>query len=71
MGDARNNQNDPAYDVLKSICRKAKKAYWLNTEDVSKWDYKDSLASGYAKYAKMYEVVNIKELIGFIQSGIR
>lgn len=71
MGDARNNHNDPAYGTLKNICRKAKKAYWLNTEDISKWDYKDSLASGYAKYAKMYEVVNIKELIGFIQSGIR
>lgn len=71
MGDARNNQNDPAYETLKNICRKAKKAYWLNTEDVSQWDYKDSLASGYAKYAKMYEIINIKELIGFIQSGIK
>lgn len=71
MGDARNNQNDPRYDTVKNICHKVKRAYWLNTEDVSKWDKADSLASGYGRYAKMFEVVNMRELISFMQEGIR
>lgn len=71
MGDARNNSNKPGYDILKNICRKAKKAYWLNTEEYQKWDQKDSIASGYAKYAKMYEVINTNELAGFIQYGMK
>lgn len=71
MGDARNNSYDPAYETFKNICRKAKRAYWLNTEEFKKWDKQDSVASGYAKYAKMYETINLNELIGFIQYGIK
>lgn len=71
MGDARNNQNQPMYETLKNICRKAKRAYWLNTERQKLWNKADSIAGGYARYAKMYEVVNTSQLVGFIQEGIR
>lgn len=71
MGDARNNKNDPMYDTVKNICHKVKRAFWLNTETVDEWDTADSLASGYGRYAKMFEVANMRELIGFIQEGIR
>jgi len=71
MGDARNNRNDPCYNELKFLCRKAKRAYWLNTEEISEWDSADSIASGYARYAKMFEVTNVAELTGFIRDGIK
>ena len=66
MGDARNNANDPGLEYVKNIARRAKKAYWLNTEPFDKWGYKDSLAFEYAKFFKMYEVLNASDLIGFI-----
>lgn len=66
MGDARNNANDPGIEYVKNIARKAKKAYWLNTEEFSKWGVKDSLAFEYSKFFKMYEVLNASDLIGFI-----
>lgn len=71
MGDARNNRNPTGEDDLKNICRKARKAYWLNTESREKWDRMDSLASLYGKYANMYETTNPAELLWFIQEGIK
>lgn len=66
IGDARNNKNDAGRDYIRNICRKAKCAYWLNTDVREKWDQGDSIASVYGKYAKMYETTNVKELLGFI-----
>lgn len=71
MGDARSNYLDPAYREYRAICRRAKRAYFLNTEKVSSWNTADSIAGGYAKYAKMFEAVNVSELAGFIRDGIR
>lgn len=70
MGDARNNKNEPRYEELKNICRKAKNAYWLNTEEKELWDSKDSIASGYSRYAKMFETINTMEIINFIQNDL-
>lgn len=67
MGDARNNKNDPAYDYFKNICRRAKRSYFLNTDNMEEWDHGDSIASGYAQYTKMFEVTNTRELLGFIE----
>ena len=44
IGDARNNKNDAGENYIKNICRKAKCAYWLNTDDRKKWDQGDSIA---------------------------
>lgn len=66
IGDARNNKNDAGKEYIKNICRKAKCAYWLNTDTHEKWDHGDSIASVYGKYAKMYETINVNELLGFI-----
>lgn len=68
MGDARNNKNDTAEQFIKNIGHCAKRCYWLNTEKYNKWNKADSLASLYGKYATMYEVVNIGELINFIEN---
>ena len=66
IGDARNNKNDSGEYYLKNICRKAKHAYWLNTESVAEWCKADSLAGLYGKYAVMHETKNSAELIQFI-----
>lgn len=68
MGDCRNNKNKPGLEYLKNISRKAKSCYWLNTEKFKKWGQGDSLALEYAKYAKMYEVLNTNDLIYFINN---
>ena len=66
MGDARNNKNPTGEEYIKNISRKAKKAYWLNTEEFNKWGKADSLAFEYAKYFKMYEILNAADLVNFI-----
>lgn len=66
IGDARNNKNDAGENYIKNICRKAKCAYWLNTDDRKKWDQGDSIASVYGHYAAMYEIRNIRQLLGFL-----
>ena len=71
MGDARNNQNPKSEEELKNICRKAKKAFWLNTEISEKWGKNDSVAYEYSRYAKMYETTNLRDLLWFIQEGVR
>ena len=71
MGDARNNKNPSAEEEWKNICRRAKKVYWLNTDTAARWDQGDSIASTYARYAPMYEIRNTKELLSFIDSGMR
>lgn len=68
IGDARNNKNKSGEDYVKAIARKAKKAFWLNTEDMNKWDNGDSIISTYAPY--MTKVVQTKtpaELLGFLE----
>lgn len=71
MGDARNNQNSSMETEFKFLCRKAKRAYWLNTEPISKWDTADSIAETYGRYAKMYEAINTAELIDFVSTKVR
>ena len=66
IGDARNNKNDTGEEYIRNICRKAKCAYWLNTDARQKWDQGDSIVSVYGHYAKMYETGNIRQLLGFI-----
>lgn len=68
MGDARNNKNENAEEFMKNIGHRVKKCVWLNTETIDKWNKADSLANLYGKYSEMYEVVNTRELIEFIEN---
>lgn len=70
MGDARNNKNPAAEFQMKNICRRAKKAFWLNTETADKWNQQDSIAGIYGRYAKMYETTTIKDILWFINEGL-
>lgn len=71
IGDARNNKNGPAEDEFKNIVRRAKKAYWLNTDHLAKWGQGDSIAPLYAKYCKMFEVRTPKAIVQFLDQGMR
>lgn len=67
IGDARNNHNPTGEDELKAICRKARSAYWINTEDPALWDSGDSIMSVYAKYMnRCTAAFNTADLIAFL-----
>ena len=53
---------------MKAIARKAKKAFWLNTEKVEEWNHGDSIIGTYAKYmTKVAQTVTPAELLGFLE----
>lgn len=67
IGDARNNKNASGEDYMKAIARKAKKAFWLNTENRGLWDKGDSIMNVYAKYmTRVVQVETPTELLGFL-----
>lgn len=66
IGDARNNRRESGERYLKNIVRKARKAYWLNTEEESMWGQGDSIAPLYARYTRMIPVLNARHLIQFV-----
>ncbi len=64
IGDARNNRNDPALDEFKAMSRKARSAFWLNTEERADWDNGDSIIRKYEQYMdSVFETTNTDELI--------
>lgn len=71
IGDARNNKNGPAENEFKNIVRRAKKTYWLNTDQQRKWGQGDSIAPLYARYCKMFEARTPKSIVQFLDQGMR
>ena len=68
IGDARNNKNASGEDYVKALARKAKKAFWLNTEPADKWNHGDSIMGTYSKYmTKIAQTANPAELLGFLE----
>lgn len=67
IGDARNNKNKSGEEFIKNISRKARSAYFMNTEKVTDWNTADSIASLYGKYAKMQETRNVEDIIKFLE----
>lgn len=69
MGDARNNNNPSGEEYLKRICRKARRAYWLNTESREDWNTGDSILHIYAPYLdQVAEVLTVGQLLTFLLS---
>lgn len=70
IGDARNNKNPKGDDNIKEISRKARKAFWFNTEKENKWGNGDSIIFDYIPYMKeTFEVTNTKELLQAIEES--
>lgn len=69
IGDARNNKNPSGEEYVKAIARKAKKAFWLNTEEMEEWNTGDSIIGTYAKYmTKVAQTTTAAELLGFLEN---
>ena len=69
IGDARNNKNPIGDENIKTISRKAKKSFWLNTEDSSKWGKNDSIIYEYMPYMNStFEVLNTRDLLYSIEN---
>ena len=67
IGDARNNKNPSGEHYFKTMARKAKKVFWMNTDDLDKWDQGDSIISTYAPYTQILkEVKTPAQLIQFL-----
>lgn len=70
IGDARNNRNPKGDDNIKEISRKARKAFWFNTEKEKRWGDGDSIIFDYMPYMKdTFEVTNTKELLQAIEGS--
>lgn len=69
IGDARNNRNNSGAEYIKAIARKAKKAFWLNTEDRGLWNHGDSIIDKYAPYmTKVVQTETPAELLSFLEN---
>ena len=67
IGDARNNRNPSGEEYIRAIARRARKTYWLNTDDFEMWNQGDSIFDIYAKYMSDYcECVTVSQLLNFL-----
>lgn len=68
IGDARNNKNPVGDENIKTISRKAKKSFWLNTEDYESWGTGDSIIYQYMPYMNStFEVLSTSDLLFSIE----
>ncbi|GAA1416770.1 VWA domain-containing protein [Streptomyces thermospinosisporus] len=66
LGDARNNMGDPNLPALHEIAARARRVYWLNPEQRSRWGTGDSAALEYAELVEMHECRNVRQLSALV-----
>ena len=67
LGDARNNSNESRAVDLKYIADRCHRVFWLNTDDVDKWDCGDSIISQYQTAgAEVHHVATAGDLLNFL-----
>ncbi|MBD0420116.1 VWA domain-containing protein [Streptomyces sp. TRM S81-3] len=62
LGDARTNMSDPNLAAVRRIADRARRMYWLNPEQRSRWGTGDSAAPAYAELVEMHECRNARQL---------
>ncbi|CAM5611527.1 MULTISPECIES: VWA domain-containing protein [Streptomyces] len=62
LGDARTNMSDPGLPAVRRIARRARRVYWLNPEQRSRWGTGDSAAPAYAELVEMHECRTARQL---------
>ncbi|MGV9700158.1 VWA domain-containing protein [Streptomyces sp. NPDC003470] len=62
LGDARTNMGDPNLAAVRDIAARARRVYWLNPEQRSRWGTGDSAAPEYAGLVEMHECRNARQL---------
>ncbi|MET9682928.1 vWA domain-containing protein [Streptomyces coeruleorubidus] len=66
LGDARTNMSDPNLPALRRIAERARRVYWLNPEQRSRWGTGDSAAPDYAELAEMHECRTARQLSALV-----
>ncbi|MFE2415879.1 VWA domain-containing protein [Streptomyces hokutonensis] len=66
LGDARTNMSDPNLPAVRHIAQRARRVYWLNPEQRSRWGTGDSAAPDYAELVEMHECRNAKQLSALV-----
>lgn len=66
LGDARTNMSDPNLPALGGIARRARRVYWLNPEQRSRWGTGDSAAPAYAELVEMHECRTARQLSALV-----
>ena len=69
IGDARNNSNLSEKEKFKDICDRSRNVFWLNPDDVAKWNQGDSIIGVYEDAgAKVSHFSCVGELLDFLSS---
>jgi len=66
LGDARTNMSDPNLPAVRGIARRARRVYWLNPEQRSRWGTGDSAAPAYAELVEMHECRTARQLSALV-----
>ncbi|MEU0246531.1 VWA domain-containing protein [Streptomyces sp. NPDC006235] len=66
LGDARTNMSDPNLPALRRIAERARRVYWLNPEQRSRWGTGDSAAPAYAELVEMHECRTARQLSALV-----
>ncbi|MFE5188008.1 VWA domain-containing protein [Streptomyces sp. NPDC056628] len=66
LGDARTNMSDPNLPAVRRIARRARRVYWLNPEQRSRWGTGDSAAPAYAELVEMHECRTARQLSALV-----
>ncbi|KUO06471.1 vWA domain-containing protein [Streptomyces caeruleatus] len=66
LGDARTNMNDPNLPAVRQIAGQARRVYWLNPEQRSRWGTGDSAAPDYAELVEMHECRTARQLSALV-----
>ncbi len=66
LGDARTNMSDPNLPAVRQIAERARRVYWLNPEQRSRWGTGDSAAPDYAELVEMHECRTVRQLSALV-----
>ncbi|CAL9644468.1 hypothetical protein SUDANB108_06460 [Streptomyces sp. enrichment culture] len=66
LGDARTNGGDPDLPAVRRIAGRARRVYWLNPEQRSRWGTGDSVAPAYAELVEMHECRTARQLSALV-----
>ncbi|PWJ03503.1 hypothetical protein DKG34_32475 [Streptomyces sp. NWU49] len=66
LGDARTNLADPNLPAVRELAGRARRVYWLNPEQRSRWGTGDSAAPEYAELVQMHECRTVRQLSALV-----
>ncbi|GAB2886611.1 hypothetical protein GCM10027074_63810 [Streptomyces deserti] len=66
LGDARTNGMDPNLPAVRRLAERARRVYWLNPEQRSRWGTGASAAPAYAELVEMHECRTARQLSALI-----